>query len=334
MQVIQAASFSHCMPPAFISVIVPVYKVEAFLQECIDSILAQTFTDFELILVDDGSPDNCGTICDQAAARDSRIRVIHQDNQGVTRARANGVAAAVGEFICFVDGDDTIPPHSLATLAEHANEETDAVVGGIRQHLHGGIEKNIKSPVGNITAEEYREICATHHNFYPSLWAKLFRRSLFTEEVSDIPRDIILGEDDIMNIRIAYRMRGKAHGTSTVVYNYRENTNSVTHGSHTLSEIIKAEKYKLNIIPGEDLEHFLPKGLAATHISYWFSRSRNRIIIPPATREYHRYLCSIMKYTNIRFGPISHILFYCTNPLIRLFIVPLYRIINAARRKA
>ena len=73
-----------------ISVVVPVYRVEPYLQECIDSILAQSFSDFELILVNDGSPDSCGAICDQNAARDSRIRVHHQKNQGVTRARAKG----------------------------------------------------------------------------------------------------------------------------------------------------------------------------------------------------------------------------------------------------
>ena len=326
MQAILATSFSHCMNPAFISVIVPVYKVEAFLQECIDSILAQTFTDFELILVDDGSPDNCGTICDHAAARDSRIRVIHQKNQGVTRARANGVAAAVGEFICFVDGDDTIPPHSLATLAEHANEDTDVVLGTD--------ELPNCQPKGVISSEQYREIVVCHKSFPYGSVAKLFRRSLFDESIFSIPADIIMGEDLIMNYLLAYKIKGKVYSTYAEVYNYRKNPYSVTHAQHPLKEKIKCHEYRIKVISPEDLERFLPKGLALDLINYWFAYTHSRIIIPKSTWEYHQYLCSIMKYTDIHFGPISHILFYCTNPLIRLLIVPLYRIINAVRKKA
>ena len=91
-----------------ISIIVPIYKVEKYLNECIDSILAQTFTDFELILVDDGSPDNCPALCDAAAEKDSRVRVIHKTNGGVSTARNAGLDAAQGNWIGFVDPDDTI----------------------------------------------------------------------------------------------------------------------------------------------------------------------------------------------------------------------------------
>lgn len=96
-----------------ISIIVPVYQVEKYLNECIDSILAQTFTDFELILVDDGSPDNCPALCDAAAKRDSRVRVIHKQNGGVSTARNAGLDAAQGNWIAFVDSDDTVEPEYL-----------------------------------------------------------------------------------------------------------------------------------------------------------------------------------------------------------------------------
>ena len=91
-----------------ISIIVPVYKVEKYLNECIDSILAQTFTDFELILVDDGSPDNCPALCDAAAAKDSRIRVIHQQNKGLSGARNAGIEIARGNWLSFIDSDDSV----------------------------------------------------------------------------------------------------------------------------------------------------------------------------------------------------------------------------------
>ena len=99
-----------------ISVIVPVYKVEKYLNECIDSILAQTFTDFEVILVDDGSPDNCPAMCDAAAQRDERVRVIHKANGGVSTARNAGLAAARGNWVGFVDSDDVIDKTYLEKL--------------------------------------------------------------------------------------------------------------------------------------------------------------------------------------------------------------------------
>lgn len=103
-------------PPPAVSVVVPVYNVEKFLSECVDSILAQTFTDYEIILVDDGSPDGSGAICDAYAERESRISVIHKENGGVSTARNAGIDAARGEYIAFVDSDDTIPPTALADL--------------------------------------------------------------------------------------------------------------------------------------------------------------------------------------------------------------------------
>ena len=99
-----------------ISVIVPVYKVERFLPACIDSILAQTFPDFELILVDDGSPDNCPAMCDAAAEKDNRVRVLHKPNGGVSTARNAGLAAARGNWVGFVDSDDVIDKTYLEKL--------------------------------------------------------------------------------------------------------------------------------------------------------------------------------------------------------------------------
>ena len=94
-----------------ISVIVPVYKVEEFLRDCIDSILNQTFGDFELILVDDGSPDRCGQICDDYAVKDNRIKVIHQENKGLSGARNVGLEVMTGNYITFIDSDDVVESH-------------------------------------------------------------------------------------------------------------------------------------------------------------------------------------------------------------------------------
>ena len=93
-----------------ISVIVPIYKVEKYLQKCVDSILAQTYSNLEIILVDDGSPDRCGELCDEYAEKDGRIRVIHKKNGGLSDARNAGIDVAAGKYLAFVDSDDYIHP--------------------------------------------------------------------------------------------------------------------------------------------------------------------------------------------------------------------------------
>lgn len=119
----------ECKTTPIISIIVPVFNVEQYLHRCVDSILAQTFTDFELILVDDGSPDGCPAICDEYAALDPRVFVIHQKNGGVSAARNSGLDVARGEYIAFCDGDDHLAPAFLERLLSEAmNQNADCVI--------------------------------------------------------------------------------------------------------------------------------------------------------------------------------------------------------------
>ena len=111
-----------------ISIIVAVYKVEACLSRCIDSLLAQTFTDFELLLIDDGSPDSSGMICDVYAERDSRVRAFHKENGGVSSAREYGLCQARGEYIIHADPDDWVEPTMLEVLYNKAQEEAADMV--------------------------------------------------------------------------------------------------------------------------------------------------------------------------------------------------------------
>ena len=122
-----------------LSIIVPVYKVEPFLSKCVESILAQAFPDFELILVDDGSPDRCGTICDEYAARDCRIVVIHQKNQGVSTARNAGLNIATGRYISFVDADDAIAPDMYQAMLAKAQETgSEIICCGVQYYSENG----------------------------------------------------------------------------------------------------------------------------------------------------------------------------------------------------
>ena len=136
-----------------ISVIVPVYKVEPYLHQCLDSVLAQSFTDFELILIDDGSPDNCGAICDEYAARDSRIYVIHQENAGQGKARNVGMDRASGKYLIFLDSDDYWLPTTLEALyTEAERNQTQVLVFGAMP-FWDGMEEPEKHPVYHHTVQ-------------------------------------------------------------------------------------------------------------------------------------------------------------------------------------
>ena len=113
-----------------VSIIVPIYNVEQYISKCIESILAQTYRDFELILVDDGSPDNCGKICDEYAKQDSRVHVIHQENKGVSAARNAGISLAKGEYISFIDGDDYVEKDFFERIITQFTDEVDCVCFG------------------------------------------------------------------------------------------------------------------------------------------------------------------------------------------------------------
>lgn len=126
-----------------ISVIVPVYNTEKYLNRCIDSILAQTFTDFELLLIDDGSKDSSGTICDEYAAKDARVRVFHKENGGVSSARNLGLDNAKGEWIAFVDSDDWVKDRYLSAFISKCDDSTQMMIQGIEIVGKHGKEINI-----------------------------------------------------------------------------------------------------------------------------------------------------------------------------------------------
>ena len=171
-----------------ISVIVPVYNVEKHLHRCIDSILAQTFTDFELMLVDDGSPDNCGAICDNYANRDSRIQVIHQENQGQAAARNHAVIQAAGEWVCFVDSDDVIHPQMLellyaAVINSHAQISMCAAIEEETLPSDFSNPKEAEFTVHKVDEDYLNSLYDSGEHRCWVIWGKLIR----TEIVKKIP---------------------------------------------------------------------------------------------------------------------------------------------------
>ncbi len=164
-----------------LSIIVPVYKVEPYLPKCIDSILAQTFTDFELILIDDGSPDRCGEICDEYAAKDSRIVVIHQENKGVSAARNAGLDIAKGEYIGFVDSDDWIEKTMYKRLISIMQaDDTDIAICGCKQRKESGeFLYNDFFNEGSYNHDQLlRAMISIPNPIGGVLWNKLFKRRI------------------------------------------------------------------------------------------------------------------------------------------------------------
>ena len=162
-----------------ISVIVPIYKVEAYLARCLDSILAQTVSDFELWLVDDGSPDACPAMCDAYAAQDARVHVIHKENGGLSSARNAALDQMTGQYVCFVDSDDYIPHDALETLYAALTEtDADIAVGNMMSVNEQGETAEFYFPARERTVLDGEEILTTLNQ--PCAPNRLYQARLFS----------------------------------------------------------------------------------------------------------------------------------------------------------
>lgn len=178
-----------------ISVIVPVYNVEKYLRRCIDSILAQTFTDFELLLIDDGSTDDSGNICDEYAKKDTRVRIFHRENGGVSSARNLGLDNAKGGWITFVDADDYLYDGAFPTSLKDFS--ADLIVGGY-SHIYVRTGKVFDNIPDNKTIDirENAEYLGTILGTYLTTpWCKLFRKSVIQNNKLRFCEDLSYGED-------------------------------------------------------------------------------------------------------------------------------------------
>lgn len=232
---------------ATFSVIVPIYKVENYLRECIDSILGQTFGDFELILIDDGSPDNCPAICDEYARQDDRIRVIHQENGGIVRARETGILAATGKYVCWVDGDDFVSTelleHLLQIMQEHDGLDMicydfSCYYDDREPHFKPHSENN-NHPVPGMYDKRRLEreiypymIMDSRKSFFSELlqgfvWCKCFKRELIAAHYCKEPR--IRQGDDAAFVYECLFFADTVFCSDKVLYYYRQRGDSIMH---------------------------------------------------------------------------------------------------------
>ena len=181
-----------------ISVIVPVYNAEKYIDRCIQSIIAQTYTNLEVILADDGSPDNSGAICDEWAKKDDRIRVIHKPNGGVSSARNTGLDAAMGDYIAFVDSDDTVKSNWLSDLMDMNKAfDADLITFGTEKIMDGQVINTESMPTffASDRDELSQHFCRFFEDVFGSVCTKLYKRNIIQSFHIRFDRTLSINED-------------------------------------------------------------------------------------------------------------------------------------------
>lgn len=235
------------MNTPFISFIVPVYKVEKYLPECVDSIIKQSSDDWELILIDDGSPDRCPQICDEYAANDNRIKVIHQQNSGVAAARNAGLDVAKGKWIWFVDSDDWIAEDSIETLEKSLSINSYDLV--MFEYVRWTDGKSVKNSTLIDNAKCYNDFLCRNICFHNQ--RMLFRNDIIRQNKLRFTEGIRLAED--LEFQYKYEMLCQHPiAISDALYQYRIREGSVTHTDsyrrHAVEDIAKVLRSLLDFI--------------------------------------------------------------------------------------
>lgn len=247
-----------------ISVIIPIYNVEKYIQQCIDSVIHQTLNEIEIILVDDQSPDNCPKICDQYAKTDRRIKIVHKPiNEGLGFARNSGLKVATGEFVAFIDSDDFIDKNMFYSLYQEAiQSNADIVYCGLSFYKNGCFTKKEEVSKRTVysTENERKELILdfvapepsykSDVKYMMSACKAIYRRSIIKEnEIYFLSERKILSEDIFFNIQTILKSNIIIF-LPTPFYFYRYNTNSITHK-------FNIEKYKKHHIFFQELETLL-----------------------------------------------------------------------------
>jgi len=214
-----------------VSVVVPVYNAERYLGLAVESVLSQKHLDFELILVDDGSVDRSGSLCDKYASANPNVNVLHTENQGVSAARVFGAKHAVGEWVCFLDADDVLPADALQIMVSKSNG-ADIVIGNKQIVCGDDITKEVLN-----TEDKSLSPCDFLSNLIRNevsqyITGRMFRRSLFENGNVNVPREIVMAEDFIMNVQLGNNAK-RVQLIRDFVYCYYIYPSSVSHTFQT-----------------------------------------------------------------------------------------------------
>lgn len=291
-----------------ISVIVPVYKVEKYLKRCVASIQDQTYKNLEIILIDDGSPDECGKMCDEFAEKDTRIKVVHQKNGGLAKARNKGLEIAKGEYITFVDSDDMLEAQMMEMLLLMIKEDADIDIS-ICGHRIVYEDKERVSPKDeeckdNVILNQqelWEEIFGQLNN---AVWNKMYKRSVIGE--LRFPEGIIHGEDLIFNLNYL-RKCNKGIINQTVGYNYLKRQNSITSSMFSKNKLyeIEAKDIALKIV-----EEYMPEQLENAR-KYCFRARMNvlrSIYKAKKNKVYFQEVSSYLRYVKENYSVVKSLL--------------------------
>ncbi len=218
-----------------ISIIIPVYNVENYIRRCLDSIVNQTYQNIEIIIINDGSPDKCGTICDEYKELDSRIIVIHKKNEGVSVARNSGLLIASGDYVYFLDSDDYLTENTIEILYKNAIKSNADIT--ISNHIffdeNGFHWKRSNYKISSIDKKNFMDSSLRFKYFFGKsfgvqVWNKLYKTSFIKENNVDFDRDLYIAEDFLFNFKL-FTHKPKICLINDYTYYYFQNTKSVTH---------------------------------------------------------------------------------------------------------
>ncbi len=262
-----------------VSIIVPIYNVENYLRRCLDSILAQTFKDWECILIDDGSKDESGKICDEYACNYDRFLVVHQTNKGASVARNRGIAEAKGQYVAFVDADDFLMPHYLEGMLETVSEKNFLIIqkyGREGQAIIPFKEKKIyegQAGIKQFVEDGYLSYSAPH--------SKLFSLITIKDNQVLFPEGVKIGEDLIFIIRYLQYTDNIIVSDKTG-YVYINNQDSIQHRWHH----IDSERNDYQQMRGELMKFCDNLSISTSHVAIWR-------ILGPRMRKYVKTACSL-----------------------------------------
>ena len=309
-----------------ISIIVPVYKVEKFLRKCIDSILCQTFTDFELIMVNDGSPDKCGVICDEYMGKDSRIKVIHKQNGGPSSARNLGINTARGEYIGFVDSDDFIHQKMYEVLYTQAQRHSsDLVICDVFKVDKGDFSKFNSINISSKSIQNYNKIQALYQLYLnsPGIFVypvnKLYKRELFDEIRYEEGR---IFEDEFIIHEIIYKCE-KVTFIPCKLYVYVQRKNSIVNSKYTTKKFDKvyAHNDRVDFLKGvgeNDLYHIALKNYMDYFLWNYFVAQKNLMNVDHQLRTlkktFNNKLFSLIKNPLISKKQKIMLVLFCLKP--------------------
>ena len=238
-----------------VSIIVPIFKVEKYLKRCIDSILNQTYRNIEIILIDDGSPDNCGKIADEYALKDKRIKVIHKENKGVSQARNDGIKLSKGEYIAFVDSDDYVEKNFIEILYDNAlkNNADVSICNYFLENENRKIRKKIDSDIAkDLESEDFCKYIIRKNSYRGLLLNKLFKREIFFEngKINLIGSNIHICEDLLFLVENSSKYGKIIFDKEACLYHYIVRENSAISSKYNEKKVTMIYAYNriLNFI--------------------------------------------------------------------------------------